>query len=226
MTASLAIVIAYLVGSVPVAHVTARWTSGVDLREHGSGNIGASNISESVSRPLMIVVGLAQIAQGLAAVLIARALDQGEGVQAAAGVAAVIANDWNPWLRFHGGRGIGTTIGVLLALSPWALAAFVVVAVAGAVIRMVPQAMALALALTPVAAWAADDPRTMVAACVLLAAIALVKRVLANGAPDASTPHPQVWMNRLLLDRDIRDRELWVRRSDVHHGGAETRKGS
>jgi glycerol-3-phosphate acyltransferase PlsY len=226
MLASLAaIAIAYLVGSVPVAYLAGRVTSGIDLREHGSGNVGASNVGESISRRLMIVVGVVQIAQGLVAVLVARAFDAGDGVQAACGVAAVLANDWNPWLRFAGGRGIGTTIGVLLALSPWALGAFVVIAVAGAVVRMVPQGMALALIATPIAAAVAGDGSAIIVCCALLAALALTKRVLANGAPDASAPRPDVWMWRMLLDRDVRDRDAWVRRgsdrSPRRRGNAE-----
>ena len=222
MFASLAaIAIAYLIGSVPVAYLAGR-ASGADLRERGSGNVGASNVGESISRRLMVAVGLVQIAQGLAAVLVARAFDAGDGVQAACGVAAVLANDWNPWLRFAGGRGIGTTIGVLLALSPWALGAFVVIAVAGAIVRTVPQGMALALIATPVAAVIARDDAAVIVCCALLAAIALVKRVLANGAPDAAAPRPDVWMWRLLFDRDVRDRDSWVRRGAT---GAPRRRG-
>lgn len=207
-----AIVLAYLLGSVPVAYLAGRATTGVDLRERGSGNAGASNVWQSASRWLVVPVGLAQIGQGLAAVLIARVFDGGDAVQAACGIAAVLSNDWNPWLRFSGGRGIGATIGVLLALSPATLAAFVVVSVAGVILKAVPQGVALALVCAPVAAIAAGQSGAIVACSAALAAIALAKRVLANGAPDASAPRPEVWANRLLFDRDIRDREAWVRR--------------
>ena len=214
-----AIALAYLLGSVPVAYLTGRATKGIDLRERGSGNAGASNVWQSVSKWLVVPVGLAQIGQGLGAVLIARALDGGDGVQAACGVAAVLANDWNPWLRltsprraFGGGRGIGTMIGVLLVLSPAALVVFAVISIAGVAVKAAPQAVAVALIATPVAALAAGQPGVIVMSCAALASIALLKRVLANGAPDASSPRPRVWLNRLLLDRDIRDRDAWVRR--------------
>jgi glycerol-3-phosphate acyltransferase PlsY len=212
MLAALAIVIAYAIGGVPVAQIATRLTSGVDLREHGSGNIGASNVWQSSSRWLTVPVGLLQIAQGLAAVLLARALDQNDAVQAASGIAAVVAHDWNPWLRLRGGRGIGATTGVLLALAPAALAVFIAIALAGVLLRAIPQGVALALLATPIAALAAGEPGTTVIACALLAAIALFKRLLANAAPDETAPR-DVWANRLLLDRDIRDREAWVRRS-------------
>jgi glycerol-3-phosphate acyltransferase PlsY len=211
MLAVASIVMAYALGSVPVAHLASRWLAGVDLRERGSGNIGASNVWQSAPRWLTVPVGLLQIGQGLAAVLVAVALDQGDAVRAACGLAAVIANDWNPWLRLEGGRGIGATIGVLLALAPVALGAFIAIAVAGVALRAVPQGVALALLSTPVAAAVAGEPAATSVACGALAGIALAKRLLANEFPDASAPS-DVWRNRLLLDRDVRDREAWVRR--------------
>jgi glycerol-3-phosphate acyltransferase PlsY len=211
LVSAIAIALAYAIGSVPVAYVAGRLSAGVDLRERGSGSVGASNVWQSASRWLVVPVGVAQIAQGLGAVLIARALGQEAGVQAASGIAAVVAHDWNPWLRFDGGRGVGATIGVLLALSPVAIVVFIVIAVAGVLLRAIPQGVALALLATPLAALAAGDHAATVAACALLAVVALVKRLLANGPPDALAPRG-VWLNRLLLDRDIRDREAWVRR--------------
>lgn len=138
---------------------------------------------------------------------------QGEAVQAAAGIAAVIAHDWNPWLGFSGGRGIGQTIGVLLVLSWVALGLFVIVALIGVVTKAVPQFIALALVLTPAAALVSGQPAAIVAACGALAAIALLKRLLANGVAENGTQsRAALWRNRLLFDRDIRDREAWVRR--------------
>jgi glycerol-3-phosphate acyltransferase PlsY len=208
-----AVICAYLLGSVPVAYIGGRFAGGVDLRKHGSGNLGASNIWQTLSsRWLVIPVGVAQVGQGLSAVLIARALDQGDGMQATCGLAAVVAHDWNPWLRFTGGRGIGATIGVLLALSPWALAVFAVIALTGVIARAVPQCVALALASTPFVAAIAGEPGSTVAGFSVLLVVALVKRLAANGPPHTSAPRPQVWMHRLVFDRDIRDREAWVRR--------------
>ena len=212
LAAAATIVAAYLIGSVPIPYLAGRITKGVDIRELGSGNVGATNVWQSVSKALVVPVGLAQIAQGLAAVLIARATGQGDGVQVAAGVAVLIANDWNPWLRFAGGRGVGQTIGVVLLLAPWAVGAFIVVSLVGVAIKAIPQFVALALIATPLAAAIAGQPAAVIAGCAALAAIALVKRMLANGAPDASCARPGVWLIRLIYDRDIRDRDAWVRR--------------
>ena len=214
MLATVAVVIAaYLIGSIPVAYVAGRATSGVDIRELGSGNVGASNIWRSVSKSLVVPVGLAQIAQGAVAVLIARAAGQGHGVEVAAASAALLANDWNPWLGLTGGRGVGQTIGVLLVLAPWALVALVIVALAGVALRAIPQFVVIGLGLTPIVAAIAGASGVVVGGCVALAAIAMLKRVLANGPPSRGDARPDTWLMRLAYDRDIADRDEWVTRS-------------
>lgn len=212
LVAASVIAASYMIGSTPVAYLAGRFAKGIDIRDVGSGNAGASNVWQSISKPLVVPVGLAQIGQGLASVLIARAAGQGEGVQAVAGVAAVVASDWNPWLRFAGGRGVGPTIGVLLALAPWALAAFIIVSLIGVALRAIPQFVAIALIATPIAAAIAGAPAPVVAGCAILASVALLKRTLGNGLPAPDYPRPAVWLIRLAYDRDIRDRGAWVRR--------------
>jgi glycerol-3-phosphate acyltransferase PlsY len=207
----LAIIIGYGIGSVPVAWLAGR-ALGVDLRERGSGNTGASNVFQSASRMLVVPVGVAQIAQGLLPVLLARALDRGDGVAMASGVAAVAAGDWNPWLGFRGSRGVGATIGVLLATSWVALAVFTVISLAGVAARAIPQGVALAMLATPVAAAAAGGGAAVVIGCAALAALVFAKRLTGNGMPDASSERPRVWALRLVYDRDIADRDAWVRR--------------
>lgn len=210
--ALMTIVAGYAIGSIPVAQLVARYTKDLDLRDVGSGNVGASNVWQSVERWLVVPVGLAQIAQGAAAVLLARLLDQGDGVQVLSGVAAVVAHDWNPWLQFSGGRGIGQTIGVLLALSWQSASVFAVVSLIGVLVGMIPQFIALALFAAPYGEAFFGESATVALGGLLLAFIAMIKRILSNGRPDALAPRPEVWLYRLVYDRDIRDRDAWVKR--------------
>jgi glycerol-3-phosphate acyltransferase PlsY len=212
LIAGLIVAGSYLLGSVPVAQLAARYTKQVDLRDVGSGNVGASNVWQSVERWLVVPVGLAQIAQGLAGVLAARLADQGAGVQAATGIAAVLAHDWNPWLGFTGGRGIGQTIGVLLGLTWPSLGVFIVVSLAGVVVGWIPQFVALALFAAPFGEIFFGDEPAAAWGAFALAAIAMAKRVLANARPGPELPRPEVWLTRLVYDRDVRDRDAWVRR--------------
>ena len=212
MTALAIIAASYVLGTIPVAWLTGRLTKSVDLRDYGSGNIGASNVWQSVSRALVVPVGLLQIAQGAAGVLLARAFDQHTGAQVAAGLAAIVANNWNPWLRFSGGRGVGQAIGFLLAISPVALVVFVIIALIGVVLHAIPQFVALAITLAPGGSLVASQDGVVTIGIVALVTIVMAKRVLANGLPDAERERPRVWLYRLVYDRDVRDREAWVRR--------------
>jgi glycerol-3-phosphate acyltransferase PlsY len=216
MIGAAVIAAAYLVGSVPVAWLAGRVTAGMDLREYGSGNTGASNVWQSgragAARWLVVPVGLLQIAQGAAGVLIARAAEQDTSVQVAAGLVAVVANNWNPWLGFTGGRAVGQTIGFLAAVSPIALGLFIVVALIGVVLRAIPQFVALALVLAPAGTLVEGQGAAVVSGALALAALVLVKRVAGNGAPAPEHERPQVWLFRLMYDRDVRDRDAWVRR--------------
>lgn len=212
LAAAAAIAISYLIGSVPVAWLVGRLRKGIDIREYGSGNVGASNVWQSVSKTLVVPVGLTQIGQGLAGVYVARLLGGG-GVCVAAGLAAIVAHDWNLWLRLQGGRGIGTSIGFMLALAPFdALPAFIVIAVAGVLLGQIPLGVGIALIVTPLAALAGGEHGAIVAGCAAMATLAMVKRLLANGPPDSAIARPGVWLTRLLYDRDVRDRDAWVRR--------------
>jgi glycerol-3-phosphate acyltransferase PlsY len=206
------VIVGYVIGSIPVAQLASRYTKQVDLREVGSGNVGASNVWQSVERWLVIPVGLAQIAQGFAAVMIARLADAGDGAQALAGIAAVVAHDWNPWLSFSGGRGIGQTIGVLLALSWQSLAVFTGVSLIGVAVGWIPQFVAIALFAAPFGEAVFGDSAAVAWAGLALALIALLKRVLGNARPAPGEPQPDVWVNRLVYDRDVPGRDAWVRR--------------
>jgi glycerol-3-phosphate acyltransferase PlsY len=115
--------VGYLLGSIPTAYLMVKWKSKVDIREAGSGNVGALNsYTVSGSKFVGIVVVVVDIAKGVAAVMLANILvGQGFIYLAAAGIGAILGHNFPIWLRFRGGRGISTAGGVLLILS-WQLA--------------------------------------------------------------------------------------------------------
>lgn len=110
----LIILASYVIGSVPVAYLTGRLLGGIDLRRSGSGNVGASNVWQSVSKASVVPVGLAEIGQGLLGILIAKLTGETLTVQVLAGLAAIAGHNWSPFLRFTGGRGIAHAIGFML----------------------------------------------------------------------------------------------------------------
>ena len=122
------IAVGYLLGAIPVGLVVGRMVGGVDLRDYGSRRTGATNAMRTLGSGWGAAVLVLDLLKGLAAVLVARVLfdapsaEAGEWVAAAAGLAAVIGHNWSIFISFTGGRGVATTGGSLLALSPVAVA--------------------------------------------------------------------------------------------------------
>lgn len=116
--------VGFLAGSVPFGLLVAR-AKGVDIRKHGSGNIGATNVLRVVGRPYGIAVFVLDCLKGLLPVLWARgdswAGTAGELLPILTGLAGILGHNYSPWVGFKGGKGIATSAGVLMGLFPWSL---------------------------------------------------------------------------------------------------------
>ncbi len=108
---------AFLVGSIPFAQILAR-LKGVDLREVGSGNVGAGNLTRNVGLPWGVAAAVLDGLKGLVPVLIATRSGLGPGAAGLAGVAAVIGHNWSVFMKGRSGRGLATAFGMTLALNP------------------------------------------------------------------------------------------------------------
>jgi glycerol-3-phosphate acyltransferase PlsY len=111
---TLALIMGYLLGSIPFGVLLTRWAGAGDLRQIGSGNIGATNVLRTGRKGLAVGTLLLDLAKGAAAVLIADTLWSGTGPLAAAG--AFFGHCYPVWLRFAGGKGVATLMGIVLAL--------------------------------------------------------------------------------------------------------------
>lgn len=116
-----ALVAAYLVGSVPLAYLMGRWIKHVDIRKIGSNNMGTMNTFYQVGFLPGFLVMTVDIGKGAVAVAIARALDAPQIVELLAGMVAVLGHVLPVWLKFKGGKGGATCIGVLAFLMPWGI---------------------------------------------------------------------------------------------------------
>lgn len=138
------IVGSYLLGSIPFSYLVVRMLKGADIRQHGSRNVGATNVARTFGKAPGIVALILDLAKGFAAIELARwivgqphwpfAASTGGGpVQsrefwiALAGLIAVIGHMFPVWLGFHGGKGVATATGVFLALDPRVIAAALIV---------------------------------------------------------------------------------------------------
>ena len=119
--------LSYLIGSIPTSIIVGKVLKGIDIREHGSGNAGGTNVFRVLGWKPGVFVMLFDAFKGFAATLwISRILlssipVEPEIVQIIAGLAAIIGHIWTVFARFHGGKGVGTAAGMLLALYPLAL---------------------------------------------------------------------------------------------------------
>src|SRR5215475_12127454 len=130
-------VIAYLLGSIPFGYILVKTFRKQDIRASGSGNIGATNVVRSGAKGLGILTLILDALKGYVAVVIAQhiaapyGLPQSYEIAVCAAVAAVLGHCFPVWLRFHGGKGVATALGVFLALAPltvlYLLAIFVVI---------------------------------------------------------------------------------------------------
>ncbi len=119
--------LAFLLGSIPTAYWYAKYVHQVDIRQHGSGNIGATNSLRVLGKKAGIIVLFIDLLKGLIPVLIVRKLGFTPEYTLLTGVFAVLGHLFSPFVGFKGGKGIATAFGVILAFSPLAALVSVVV---------------------------------------------------------------------------------------------------
>ena len=200
---ALAIVCAYLIGSFPSAYVAGRLRKGVDIREIGSRNMGAMNVFYQVGFVEGVLVLLADIGKGAAAVALARYLGTQEIVQLLAGIAAVVGHSFPPFLNFHGGRGGATSIGILVFLMPWGIPIYLAIFGLSMLITRYPTlSYSAAFLCFPFVAWLVYSNWELVVFSVALLLIPLVRyipRVKEMRAKGGSWQH--VFLREGLRDR-------------------------
>lgn len=116
----------YLIGSVPFGVVVGRLQRGVDVREHGSGSMGTTNVLRTVGPKAAAATFLLDVGKGAASAGLARAIGAGSGGEVAAGLAAMVGHSWPVLARFRGGKSVASAFGALIVITPrtvpWALA--------------------------------------------------------------------------------------------------------
>jgi glycerol-3-phosphate acyltransferase PlsY len=153
MSHALALLLGYLLGSIPFGLILTRLAGGGDVRAIGSGNIGATNVLRTGRKGLAAATLLGDMLKGTAAVLIAASL-WGADEARSAGLAAFLGHLFPVWLGFKGGKGVATFIGVLIAMSPLAAVGYAVVwGLVAAITRYSSLAALIACAMTPVMLW-------------------------------------------------------------------------
>lgn len=127
LLSALVLLASYLIGALPFGLWIARWFGGIDIRTKGSGNIGATNVGRVMGFRWFLVVFLLDGLKGLLPTLLGVAVSTqgfqqpgGTGLPVLAGVAAIVGHMFPCWLKFRGGKGVATALGVVIVLAPWA----------------------------------------------------------------------------------------------------------
>jgi acyl phosphate:glycerol-3-phosphate acyltransferase len=179
-------VVGYLLGSIPSGFVIAK-SRGIDIRTIGSGNIGATNVLRALGTPAAMIVLLADVLKGWAAVaVIANLLCDWlyptagqlarEWFRIVSGSTAILGHNYTCWLHFKGGKGIATSAGVLAGLGPWALLIILGVwLIVFALGRYVSLASIAASAVLPVATWLTGCSSALIIITTAMAALAIYK---------------------------------------------------
>jgi len=152
---------AYLVGATPFGYLAGRSAGKIDIRRHGSGNIGATNVGRVLGARWGLAVLALDVSKGLAAVaLLPRLFVAPDGAHGAhwivaAGLAAILGHMFSCWLKFRGGKGVATALGVVAWLAPWAsLTSGAVFALTFLIWRFASLSSILAAAAFAVCEWA------------------------------------------------------------------------
>jgi len=169
------IVLAYLCGSIPTGVILTK-RLGLDIRQMGSGNVGATNVARSAGKKVGLFTLLGDIVKGLIPVLLVRFLDLSETALACAAVAALLGHIFSPFLGFSGGKGVATGFGVLLGVAPLIilLSLFLFMATF-AVSRIVSLSSLIAAAATPLLLWWFAYPHARVYAGLLIALLIIIR---------------------------------------------------
>ena len=130
MIQALILILAYFIGSIPVGYLFVRLIRGEDLRKLGSGSTGATNVSRILGMKFFVIVSILDVLKGILAVWLASILMPDifrDWFIVSAGLMAIFGHVYPVWLKFKGGKGVNTTLGVALFISPTALAIAIVV---------------------------------------------------------------------------------------------------
>ena len=214
----LLVVGAFLVGSIPTGYLVSKYAAGIDIRDYGSGNAGASNVIAHVGMWIGAAQGLFDcLVKGALPVLVGGYIIGAEPwAQGVAGIAAVAGHNWSPFLRFTGGRGVATGIGALLGIMLWR--ELLVMAVLSLILMRIATRdtglwTLMSIVLLPTLAYVMGQPAEVVLTVVAIGALLVVKRLTANWEPiPPEYGVLRVLAFRILWDRDVPKRVEWTNR--------------
>ena len=205
ITGIIAVIVAYLIGSFPAAYIVTRLMTGKDIRQLGSGNVGAHNTFREIGVVASVLVAILDIGKGALAVVLAHwlldvAFYELDIIVLLAAIAAVAGHMWSIYLRLAGGNGLAATIGVLVILLPWEFLIFIpVFGVLFVISRNTVLSANIGLLSVPVSAWFLEQEWLYVLFCLIL-----VVMLVLNFIPTAGKALVKAGSRQNLVDELLR----------------------
>jgi glycerol-3-phosphate acyltransferase PlsY len=175
--AIISIILSYLIGAISFSFIIAKWLKGIDIRQHGSGNAGATNTLRVLGKGPGICVLLLDMGKGILAVWVGKWMgDISVWIPVICGIAAIVGHNWPVYFHFKGGKGIATTIGVMatLAFLPSLFAGIIAIIVI-ALTRYVSLGSLILSAALPILILIMNRPYEILWASLLLCVFAFVR---------------------------------------------------
>lgn len=156
------LILSYLIGSFPTAYVVGKVWKRIDIRQFGSGNVGATNVFRVLGAKAGIITLLMDVGKGGLVVLLVGLISTGMLVKIACVGVAILGHDFPVWLKFKGGKGVATTLGVFLALSPiTTLLCFSFMVIGDILTRYISVGSLIFAGSLPVVAWVFGNEKIM-----------------------------------------------------------------
>lgn len=192
------IIIGYLLGSIPTAYIVSHIRKGIDIRNIGSGNMGAANVMRQIGTHEGIFVAIIDVAKGAVAVLIAQALNASELWVFGSGFCALVGHNFPVFAGFKGGRGSATLIGIFFVLAPEAiLVTLAIIAIPFFTTRKFMSALFIGFGLLPLFIWLFEGSLPLVRYVLVIDLFMLVRNL----------PHIKQMLSKGIIKDMIYDRQ-------------------
>ena len=213
----LLIILSYFSGGVPTSYLVAKYKKNIDIRDYGSGNIGAANAISQIGKKSGVSIGLFDcFIKGTCIILLCKLLDLEVTTQILSGLGVIIGHCWSPYIKFTGGRGIATSVGVVIGFNLWPeiiILTLIMGIFGGVIFKETSIWAAISIPTLIILNLLFNRPNEILYLSLSIGLILIIKRITANWEPlNKKQPKFKLLLNRIIWDRDIRNKEEWVNR--------------
>ncbi len=214
---ALIIILSYLFGGIPTSYLIAKHKKNIDIRNYGSGNIGAANAITQIGKISGFSIGLFDsFIKGTCVILLCKFLEFNITIQILSGLFTIIGHCWSPYIKFTGGRGVATSVGVVIGfnLLPEIIILTLIMGILGGIIfKETSIWAAISIPILIILNLLFHRPTEIIYLSLSIGLILIFKRLTANWEPiNQKQSIFRLMLNRAIWDRDIKNKQKWINR--------------